>query len=463
MRSFVCVVLTLLIQNFGVTYAAETYEYKLDNGLKILVREDHRAPVVVSQIWYKVGASSEYDGTTGISHALEHMMFKGTPDHPAGEFSRIISANGGDENAFTGSDYTAYFQTLEKSRLPIAFELEADRMQNLLVPPEEFKKEIEVVKEERRWRTDDSPESFTYEVFMSTAFQTSPYRQPVIGWMSDLDNLTAEKVKQWYKHWYAPNNATLVVVGDVNPDDVYQLAKKYFGPIPSVDINPGVPRPEVEQNGIKRIVVKRPAELPYLIMGYKAPSLTESQRQPEQVPETEVYALEVLSGILDGGDSARFKSILVREKEVASSVNLGFSFASKFSNVLTIDGVPAQGKTVDDLEAAIREQLQRIKTEPVSDEELERVKTQVVADDIYQKDSIFYQAMIMGTLETVGLDWRVADEYVEKVKQVTADQIKQVANKYFNDDDLTIAVLDPQPIDPNKPATQPRGDMEHVR
>ena len=463
MKGLFCVVFSLMVLASSAVQATETREYMLDNGLKLLVKEDHRAPVVVSQIWYKVGATDEHNGSTGISHALEHMMFKGTPKHPAGEFSRIISANGGDENAFTGDDYTAYFQTLEKSRLPIAFELEADRMHNLSVPEKEFVKEIEVVKEERHWRTDDNPESYAYETFMSTAFQTSPYRHPVIGWPSDLHNMTASEVKHWYKRWYGPNNATLVVVGDVVPDEVYKLAKKYFGPIPKIQIHHDLPRPEVEQHGIKRIVIKRPAELPYLIMGYKVPSLTDSVKHPDKVPEWEIYALEVLSGILDGGDSARFNSILVRQKEIATTVSLGYSFASKYSNLMTIDGVPAQGKTVNDLEKGIREQLERIKNEQVSDDELQRVKTQVVADDIYQKDSIFYQAMVMGSLETVGLSWKVADEYVDKVKQVTAKQVQEVAKKYLNDDDLTVAVLDPLPLDKNHPAEQPRGDMEHVR
>ena len=204
----------ILVFSNGVP-AAATSEFSLDNGLRVIIREDHRAPVVVSQIWYKVGGSYEHAGITGISHALEHMMFKGTKAHPAGEFSRIISDNGGNENAFTGNDYTAYFQTLEKSRLPISFELEADRMQHLLLEPEDFAREIEVVKEERRLRTEDSPQSYLNEVAMATSFQTSPYRYPIIGWMSDLRKMNAGELKSWYRQWYEPNNATLVVAGDV--------------------------------------------------------------------------------------------------------------------------------------------------------------------------------------------------------------------------------------------------------
>src|SRR4030066_365310 len=211
---------------FGLVLAAgllvacsPAQEATLDNGLKIVVKEDHRAPVVVSQIWHKAGASDEPDGLTRISHVLEHMMFKGTSPHKNGEFSRIIAENGGRENAFTGADYTAYFQQLEKSRLAIAFELEADRMRNLVLDDQEVAKEIRVVMEERRLRTDDQPESLAYEHFMATAYTTHTYRNPIIGWMRDLEKLTIEDLRAWYRRWYVPNNATLIVVGGGEPRD----------------------------------------------------------------------------------------------------------------------------------------------------------------------------------------------------------------------------------------------------
>jgi zinc protease len=445
----------------GQFASAQTHEFVLDNGLKLLVKEDHRAPVVTSQVWYKVGSSYEHDGITGVSHALEHMMFKGTEKYAPGEFSRIISANGGDENAFTSLDYTAYFQTLEKSRLPISFELEADRMRNLTLPKEEFLKEIEVVKEERRWRTEDNPQSFSYEVLMSTAFQTSPYRQPIIGWMNDLHNMTFEDLRDWYDQWYVPNNAILVVVGDVNAKEVYELAKNHFGKLPKGKPPVVTLRPEVEQHGVKRIVVKRPAELPYLLMAYKTPSLSSALENPEQIPEWEPYALEVLSGIMDGGNSARFSSRLVRGKEIAAGISMGYQFISRLDHVLTVSGVPANGHTIADMEAAIREEIENLKTTLVSDSELERVKAQVVAQDVYQRDSIFYQGMVMGIFETIGLPWQKADEYVDKVKAVTAEQIQEVAKKYLIDDRLTVAVLDPLPLDPNAPRPV-MGGGDHV-
>ena len=186
---------------------ANTQEYKLENGLKIIVQEDHRSPVVVSQVWYKAGALDEVNGKTGVAHVLEHMMFKGTKKVPAGQFSRKIAAAGGRENAFTSQDYTAYFQQLEKSQLPLSFELEADRMANLNLTKEEFEKEIKVVMEERRWRTDDKPQAQVNEHFNSAAFRTHPYGRPVVGWMSDLENMRVEDTREWYNHWYAPNNA----------------------------------------------------------------------------------------------------------------------------------------------------------------------------------------------------------------------------------------------------------------
>jgi len=439
----------LLVANlylFSAVALANVQEYELDNGLKILVKEDHRAPVVVSQVWYKVGSSYEHEGITGISHALEHMMFKGTEKHASGEFSRIISENGGRENAFTGRDYTAYFQTLESSRLPISMELEADRMRHLIVLEEEFIKEIEVVKEERRWRIEDKPRSYTYEVAMSTAFQTGPYRHPIVGWMNDLDNMTADDLRNWYQQWYAPNNATLVVSGDVNAEEVYQLAKKYFGPIPAGKPLTVNSRPEVIQNGIKRITVKRPAELPYLMMAYKVPVLKTALDQPDLVPEWEPYALEVLASILGGSSSSRFASNLVRGKEVATSLSAGYNFSARLDHLFTISGTPARDHNVAQLEAAVNEEIEALKTSLVSESELQRIKAQVVSSDVYERDSVFYQAMIIGIFETVGLSWKEADKYVASIQAITAEQVQAVAKKYLQEDRLTIAVLDPQPL-----------------
>ncbi|GMQ88124.1 MAG: pitrilysin family protein [Gammaproteobacteria bacterium] len=453
MRGLLALVLGLFAMASPANQAV--HEYKLDNGLKLIVKQDHRAPVMVSQVWYKVGSSYEHDGISGISHVLEHMMFKGTKAHPNGEFSEIIAENGGRENAFTSQDYTAYFQTMEKSRLPVSFELEADRMRNLTIPDDEVLKEVKVVMEERRMRTEDNPQSLTYEQFNATAYTSSPYRIPVIGWMDDLENLQVADLKAWYQMWYAPNNATLVVVGDVDPDEVFVQAKKYFGPLKPGRIESVKPRLEITQRGRKDIRVQAPAKLPYLIMGYKAPVVMTAEQ------DWESYALEVLAGILDGGDSARLASELVRGKAVAASAGASYSGYDRLQTLFLLSGTPATGHTVGDLEKALLEQVGRVREKPVTGTELDRVKAQIRAGKVYEQDSIFYQAMQIGILETVGLSWKDADAYLERIEAVTADQVQTVARKYLLPERLTVAELVPQPIDPKHP---PRtGGGGHVR
>jgi len=439
--------LALVLGLFATTLLANqtVHEYKLDNGLKLIVKEDHRAPIMVSQVWYKVGSSYEHDGITGISHVLEHMMFKGTKAYPNGEFSKIISENGGRENAFTSQDYTAYFQTMEKSRLPVSFELEADRMRNLTIPDDEVLKEVKVVMEERRMRTEDNPQSLTYEQFNATAYTSSPYRIPVIGWMDDLENLQVADLREWYQMWYAPNNATLVVVGDVDPKEVYRQAKKYFGPLKPGKIAPVKPRLEVTQRGRKDIRVEAPAKLPYLMLGYKAPVVMTAEQ------DWEPYALEVLAGILDGGDSARLASELVRGKAIAASAGASYDGYDRMETLFLLSGTPATGHTVKDLEKALLEQVERVRKKPATGKELDRIKAQIRAGKVYEQDSIFYQAMQMGILETVGLSWKDADSYLERIEAVTAEQVQAVARKYLLPERLTVAELVPQPIDSKHP------------
>jgi zinc protease len=447
MRSLLAIF--LLLGSQMAPAAGAVTEYQLENGLKLVVKEDHRAPVVVSQVWYKVGASYEHDGITGVSHVLEHMMFKGTNAHPQGEFSRIISENGGSENAFTSKDYTAYFERLEKSRLAVSFELEADRMRNLHLLDKEFQKEINVVMEERRLRTDDKPTALTYEQFVASAFVSSSVRIPTIGWMNDLENMRLEDLQSWYQRWYAPNNAIVVVVGDVEPQAVLALAKKYFGHLKPEEIIPPKPRLEPPQQGKRYITVQAPAEVPYTVMGYKAPVLKTAEAGWEP------YALEVLANILDGGDSARLTRELVRGSQIASSAGAGYDLYDRQEGLFLLDGTPAGSHTVAEVQQALFEQIQRLKDAPVAVDELERVKSKVVASDVYQQDSSFYQAMKVGQLEAVGLDWKLADAYVEQINAVTAEQVQAVAKKYLVEEHLTIAELDPLPMDT---ASKPRAE-----
>ncbi len=414
------------------------HEFMLDNGMKVIVKEDHRAPVAVSQVWYKIGSSYEESGATGLSHVLEHMMFKGTKAIGPGEFSRIISELGGEENAFTSRDYTAYFETLAVEHLDRALELEADRMRNLKLDPEEFAKEIEVVKEERRLRTEDKPSGLTYEQLSAVAWRASPYQNPVIGWMNDLDNMELADLQRWYERWYAPNNATLVVVGNVEPQAVLAKARKHFGPIAPSELGTVKPMLEPKQRGLTRVTVRAPAKQPYMLMGYKTPVVGHAER------EWEPYALYVLASVLDGGASARLSSELVRKQKLAASAGAQYDAYARLPNLFLFDGTPTDGHTTADIEQALREQVTRLQDELISEQELKRVVTQAVASKVYQADSMFYQAMEIGMLETIGLDHRLLDKEIERLRAVTPEQVRDVARKYLVDDNLTVATLVPQ-------------------
>ncbi len=435
---------------------SDTFEKVLGNGLKVIVKEDHRAPVVVQQVWYRVGSMDEQSGKTGIAHALEHMMFKGTANVPAGEFSARIASAGGRENAFTSYDYTAYFQQLHRSRLPLAMQLESDRMENLQVSDEEFGKEIKVVMEERRWRTDDDPRSRLQEELMAAVFQEHPYHNPVIGWMGDLQALTAEDVRNWYKRWYDPSNAVLVVAGDVNANEVFDLAQRYYGKIPGHILAARRTYEEPPQIGIRRITVKAPAELPHLIMAYRAPVL----RDPAH--DWEPYALDVLAGILNGNGAARLDKALVREQRLASDVSVDYDSTARGPVLFMLEGTPSRGKSAAELEAGIRAQLARLAKEGVSEEELKRVKAQITSTEVYRRDSVFYQAMLIGQMESIGLSYRDIPLMLEKLQGVTAKQVQDAARAIFKDDSLTVAVLDPQPLS-GKPHHMMPGGGANVR
>jgi len=447
--------IALLLGGAQPAAQAEVFERTLANGLKVIVKEDHRAPVAVQQLWYKAGSMDERTGVTGIAHLLEHLMFKGTKAVPAGEFSKRIAAAGGRENAFTSYDYTAYFQQLHKSKLPLAMQLEADRMRNLNLTAAEFAKEIKVVMEERRLRTDDEAHALMQEKMMATIYQEHPYQHPVIGWMSDLEALTVGDAKAWYGRWYAPNNATLIIAGDVTADEVFALAQRYYGAIPQRVLPARRNFTEPAQVGIKRMVVKAPAELPNLVMSYHAPTL----QNPEQ--DWKPYALEILAGVLDGNESARLNKHLVREQQVASGTGAGYDSASRGPTLFTLEATPSENKTVNDVETALRQEIAQLVKDGVSGEELQRVKAQVMAGEIYKRDSVFYQAMQIGQMESIGLGHRAIPVMLKKLQAVTAEQVQQVAQEFLQDDNLTIAVLDPQPLS-GKPKHLPQG-TSHVR
>ncbi|MFI9652118.1 insulinase family protein [Guyparkeria halopsychrophila] len=430
------------------------HETTLDNGLKVLVLPDERAPVVTHQIWYKVGSVDEPGGITGIAHMFEHMMFKGTKTLGPGEFSDIIARLGGEENAFTGRDFTGYYQTLAADELETVMRWEADRMANLEIDPEEFAREKEVVKEEWRSRMRDNPNARLSQLLYATAFTSSGYHHPIIGWKTDIDAYTVEDVERWYREHYAPNNATLIVVGDVEPDAVIELAERYYGKVEQRDLAPAKPREEMTQHGVKRATLNIPAKLPHLTMGYKVPSLVTSKD-----PGT-AYALAVTSGILAGDSGARLNNELVRAGKL-SSASASYNLNARETTLFTIDATPRDGQPLEEVEGLLHEQIAGLKNEPVDEKELERIKAQVVASDVYERDSLFYQGMTLGMYETVGLDYRLADRFVEGVRAVTIDDVQTVARKYFHDDGLTIVTLQPVSGEPTT-LPSPTGGIERV-
>ncbi|MBP6096739.1 MAG: insulinase family protein [Methyloversatilis sp.] len=431
---------------------ANPYETMLPNGLRVIVKEDRRAPVAVHMVWYRVGAMDEKDGTTGVAHLLEHMMFKGTKKLKAGEFNEIVARAGGSDNAFTSQDYTAYFQRVPAAALPRMIELEADRMRNLVINDDEFERELKVVMEERRLRTDDKPQAQVYEQLMASAFTAHPYRRPIIGWMNDLENMRPDDARDWYHRWYAPNNAYVVVVGDVDHKAVFSLVKKHYGRMKAEPLPVRKTTAEPLQTGQRRVVVKAPAEVPQIVMAWKVPRLTDvtSDREP--------YALDVLAGILDGHAASRLSRNLVRGSQVATEVGAYYDSTARGEVTFVLGGAPARGRTVAELEAALRAEVKRIADEGVAEAELERVKTLTVAAQVYKRDSTYVQAMEIGRLEAAGYRWQDSDLMLEKLRTVTAAEVQAVAQKYFGDDTLTVAVLDPQPLDPNaKPRAKPAG------
>lgn len=424
----------------SATVLANPYEHQLANGLRIIIKEDHRAPTVAHMVWYRAGSMDETNGTTGVAHLLEHMMFKGTPNIGAGEFSRLVAAAGGRDNAFTSKDYTAYFQQVTAQKLAQMMQLEADRMRHLNLDPKEFEQEIKVVMEERRMRTDDQPQSLLFEQMSAVALQAHPYRVPVIGWMNDLKSMTVQDARDWYERWYVPNNAFVVIVGDVDHQDVFKLAEEAYGALAPRALPKRKPQDEPEQAGIRRLTVKAPAELPVVLMAYKVPVIHDVEN------DIDPYAVEMLSAILDGHEAARFSRRLIREQRLAISAGAGYDSTSRGPGLFYLQGSPSEGKTRADLEAGFRAEIARIVKDGVTPDELVRAKAQLVAGQIYKLDSMFAQAMEIGQLESSGISYRQDKRMIERLQAVNAEQVRLVAQKYFRDDQLTVAELDPQPL-----------------
>jgi zinc protease len=437
MRSPIFLILTIFwfLSGGPSAFALEVQEHRLANGMKVLLVESPKAPVVTVQIWYKVGSRNEVMGRAGLSHMLEHMMFKGTPKYPKGTFSRLIKKNGGHDNAFTSQDFTAYFENLAADKVELALELEADRLRGLLLDEKEFQLEREVVKEERRLRSEDDPQSYLAEALFAQAFQMHPYHWPIIGWFPDLNAMTRADLKRHYDTYYVPNNATLIVVGDFKAATLLPVIKRYFGAIPKRPLPPQQVVAEPEQKGERRIVVKRDAQLPSVMIGYRTPNYASD----------DAYALTLLESILSHGKSSRLYRSLVYEQKLALMIGAEYSLLQTDPDLLYVFAVVAPGQDIAQVERAVYTEIEKLQQEAPSEQELQRAKNQVEAAHIFGQDSNFRQAMLLGQAETTGAGWRQVELFVKKLRDVTAEDVRRVAQKYLVEDGRTVGVLIPAP------------------
>jgi zinc protease len=412
--------------------AAQVQEIVLDNGLKVLLLEDHKSPAVTFQVWYRVGARNEKDGKSGLAHFLEHMMFKGTPTTGPEEYSRIIAKNGGRSNAFTSSDTTVYFATMSREKIGIELELEADRMASALLGEKYFEPEKKVIQEERRLRTEDNPISALSEVTSAVAFTVHPYRRPVVGWMQDILHLSRQDLVDFYKLYYAPNNAYIIVVGDFSTDEILPKINAAFGKIPRGALAPEVWVDELEQRGERRVTLKKEAELPFTLMFYHAPNLKSSDS----------FALDLLSVVLAGGRSSRLYHDLVYQKRLVRSIDTDYSAVSIDPAGFSIYAQLLPGVEPARVETEIDGVVEKVKVDLVSERELVKAKNQVESAFVFAQDSIFGQAMKIGYYEATG-GWRQMGNYLDGIRKVSREDIRRVARQYLVRDRRTIGTLIP--------------------
>ncbi|MFD0669247.1 M16 family metallopeptidase [Ramlibacter sp. MAHUQ-53] len=431
--------------------------FTLSNGMTLVVKPDRRAPTAIHMLWVRVGSIDEVDGASGIAHVLEHMLFKGTRSLKPGEYSRRIAALGGRDNAFTTRDVTGYHEQIPVAKLEEVMRLEADRFANNQWPDDEFRRELEVVKEERRLRVEDQPRSRFFEVMNAAVWTVSPYRRPIIGWMTDLEALTPEEVRAFYHRWYVPANAAVVVVGDVDPAQVLRMAERHYGRIPAGPVPARKPLAEPPQAGLRRVEVRVPADQAFVAMQYKVPKLASLEAG---AAHDDAIALTVLAGILDGYPGARLDRALTQGPDrVADSVGASNGLWGRGPQVFALTGVPATGKTPEQVEAALREQVARIARDGVTEAELQRVKTRWISAEVYKLDSIFGQARELGIYWTLGLPLDANEQLIRRLREVTAAQVQSVAARYFGDDQLTVGYLRPMPREgaASRPRTAPSG------
>ena len=440
--SLLTTLLTLFLLHTQPSLAVEPQEFILSNDMKVLLIEVPKAPVVTVQVWYKVGSRNEVMGRAGLSHMLEHMMFKGTATYPKGAFSRLIRKNGGIDNAFTGQDFTAYFENLSADRVELALELEADRMQGLALDLKEFQTERDVVKEERRLRTEDDPQGALVEALFAQTFFSHPYHWPVIGWFSDLDAMSLEDLQRHYDTFYSPNNATLVVAGDIKADELIQTIRNLFEPIPRGPSPKQTISAEPIQRGERRFFLKREAQVPFVIMGFRVPNYSSE----------DAYALNVLESILSQGKSSRLYQRLVYDQKNSLAVGADYSLMQTDPGLFYFYALVNPGSKVEAVEDALQSEISRLQAEPPSELELQRAKNQLEASRIFEQDSNFRRAMLLGQSEAIGAGWKWLDEFLDHMKAVTAKDIQRVAKEYLVPDNRTVGILIPLPSKAQEPS-----------
>ena len=436
---------------------ATVASYTLSNGMTLLVKPDRRAPTAVHMLWVRVGSMDEVDGTSGVAHVLEHMMFKGTPTVPEGEYSRRVAALGGRDNAFTSRDVTAYHQQVPVEALEQVMALEADRFARNQWPDEAFRREMAVIKEERRQRVEESPQARMFEAFQATSWLAHPYRRPIIGWMSDLEAMTADDVRSFWQRWYVPANAAAVVVGDVDPEQVRQMAERHYGAIPSRALPPRKPQSEPPQKGLRRLEYRGRTQQPLLLVGARVPSL----RAPDASdPDSQdALALLLLAGVLDGHSAARLERALVQGRPVgqqlaesaatpparlADQVGASFGLMGRGPQQFLLSGVPAAGVQPAALESALLAEVQRIAREGVPAVELQRVMNQWRASEVYKLDSMFAQARELGSHWSLGWPTDASQQLMLALQRITPAQVQSVAQRYFDESGLTVGLLLPE-------------------
>ena len=410
----------------NMSFSDRIEEYTLDNGLKVILIEDNRSPTVVSSIWYKVGSSYEYKGISGISHVLEHMMFKGTKNTSPGEFSKKIKEVGGSENAFTGRDFTGYYQKVHKDYLELSLKLESDRMTNLIFIEEEFKKEVDVVKEERRLRTDDKPVSKVFEKIGLQAYGMNGYGIPIIGSMRDLDNITINDLKKWYTNFYTPNNATLILAGSFDSANAKYLIKKYYGSYKGSKVL-DYSQADNHETSFNPISVEDKVSEPVILLSFKSQSFSLNVKK-------KLYAMEILLELMDGGLSSRFTKNLIDNDRIALNTFISYDSYSRKSGLITLGGSPRKGVSPEYLKTALLNQFSEFIEGGLQGSELSDTKSRLLANKIYEFDSVFYQAMKVGMLEAKNFDWRLLDEYINDINSITEDDLIDAAEIIISSD-----------------------------